>query len=88
MGKNCLTAVDARNLADEATSLINSVFKVIKSAAERGEIKTVYSSCNLSIASKELVVSKLKELGYAVNKTERVLDDEFSTKEIIFEIYW
>ena len=88
MGKNYLTANEAKELSNAATTLINSIMRNIRNCAERGEVKTLYSTCNLSKVAKEQIVSNLKGLGYDVYCVDRTSDDEFSIIETMFEISW
>lgn len=68
--KDNLTAVQARQLADNSSFLFNDIMKYIRECALRSECVLVYSLQKLYVSEVALknAIDKLVELGYKIDK--------------------
>ena len=67
MGKNYITAVEAKNLNKTTDKLISMVFKAIKTEAEYGFSELFYSTDRVALVAFNNLIDKLTEAGFKLS---------------------
>lgn len=67
MGKNYITAVEAKNLNKTTDKLISMVFKAIKNEAEYGFSELFYSTDRVALVAFNNLIDKLIEAGFKLS---------------------
>ena len=85
MGKNMLTAEEAKALSSEPKSFVNALFRSIKDCATFGGTKTIFTGENMTKEAQSYVIDTLHNLGYSVDVfTEEV--DAVKNTDVLYKV--